>query len=174
MQSWLVLRVAPQKEFEAARRIARRGHQAICPFELKWRRRDSRSRHKIAKPYPLFTRYVFAGISRWPHDYRDIFDNIEEVQGVIGAGMSPVVLSEPAMNWIRALAEAKGDLKQIGSAIAVHKAIKPGEPVRITEGAFNGIVGPLSNIVGQNAEVLVQIFNSMHLVKVPLAKLERA
>jgi len=174
MLNWLVLRVAPQKEFEAQRRIARRGHQAICPFELKWRRRDSRSKHKIERPYPIFTRYVFTGIQRWPHDVRDIVDNIEEVQGVIGAGSAPIFLPEPQMNWIRAIAEANGDLKQIGNAIAVHKAIKPGEPVRITEGAFAGFVGPLESIVGQNAEVMVEMFDSMRLVKVPLAKLERA
>jgi len=174
MLQWLVLRVAPQKEFEAERRIRNRGHKALCPFELKWRRKSVYTKHKVSKPYPIFTRYVFTGIERWPHDFRDIADNIEEVQGVVGAGFDPVRLTEPEMNWIRAIGEAQGNLKAIANAVAVHKAIKPGDKVRITEGPFYGFSGPMESIVGQNAEVMVQLFNSMHLVKVPMAKLERA
>jgi transcription antitermination factor NusG len=174
MLTWLVLRVAPQKEFEAERRIRLRGHQTLCPFELKWRRKSVYTKHKVSKPYPIFTRYVFTGIERWPHDFRDIQDNIEEVQGVVGAGHDPVHLSEPEMNWIKAIADAQGDLKSIASAVAVHKAIKPGDNVRIIEGPYFGHVGPMESIIGQNAQVVVQIFNSMHLVKVPMAKLERA
>lgn len=171
MKHWLVLKVAPQKEFEAAKQIADRGHASLCPFEVKWRRHHSRTRHKKRRKYPLFTRYVFAGISAWPHDYRDIIDSIEDVQGVVGVGAVPALLSETEIEWLRAICETGGD---VSTATSVHKAIKPGEPVRLTEGPFEGRVGPLSSIAGKNAEVILEIFNSMHVVKTTLSKIERA
>jgi transcription antitermination factor NusG len=173
MKHWLVLRVAPQKEFEAAKQIADRGHAALCPFEQKWRRRHSRTRHKKQHKYPLFTRYVFAGISAWPGDYRDIIDSIEEVQGVVGVGAVPARLTESEIEWIKAICATGGD-RDMQSATSVHKAIKPGEPVRIMEGSFEGKVGPLDCVLGKDAKVLIEIFNSMHLIKIPLAKIERA
>lgn len=173
MLHWLVLRVAPQKEFEAAKQIADRGHAALCPFEQKWRRQHSRTRHKKRRKYPLFTRYVFAGISSWPHDYRDIIDSIDDVQGVVGVGAVPALLTETEIQWIKAICETGGDADQ-HSTTSVHKAIKPGEPVRIMEGSFEGKVGPLDCVVGKDAKVMIEIFNSMHLVKIPLSKVERA
>ena len=172
MLTWLVLRVAPQKEFDTARHIARMGHEALCPFETKWRRKNTFSKHKIERPYPLFTRYVFAGIQSWPHDFRDIADSITWIQGVIGFSGEPTTLSDLELEWIKAIGEANGDLKAIRHTVSVHKAIKVGTDVRITEGSFSGFTGPLSFIVGNEAQVAVEIFNSMRLVKIPLAKLE--
>lgn len=174
MLQWLVLRVAPQKEFDTARHIARMGHEALCPFESKWRRKNTFSKHKIERPYPLFTRYVFAGIKTWPHDFVEIRDTITFVQGVIGVNGEPAFLSEAERAWIAAMGEANGDLKAIQHTVSVHKAIKVGTSVRITDGAWTGHVGPLNCIIGREAHVAVEIFNAMRLVKIPLAKLEPA
>lgn len=168
--SWLVLRVAPQKEFEAARHITERGHEALCPFESKWRRRNSHTRHKVEVRYPLFTRYVFAGISLWPHDFRDIADNIEAIQGVVGYGAAPCMLSASEMRWIRAMAGSQLD----AAGVALHKAIEPGAPVIVSEGPFQGRTGTAASIVGKKAHVLMELFNSMQIVKISLAQLERA
>lgn len=173
MKHWLVLKVAPQKEFEAAKQIADRGHASLCPFEVKWRRHHSRTRHKKRRKYPLFTRYVFAGISAWPHDYRDIIDSIEDVQGVVGVGVEPARLTDAEIAWLQSMCAGDADTEAFAST-SVHKAIKPGEPVRLTEGPFEGRVGPLSSIAGKNAEVILEMFSALHLVKVPLSKIERA
>lgn len=171
MAHWLVLRVAPQKEFEAAERIAGRGHQTLCPYEQKWRRKHSRTRHKKPHKYPVFTRYVFAGIAAWPQDYHDIKDNVEAVQDAVGFGGRPAMLTYAEIQWIRTIA---GRTVELGGGVSIHKAIEPGAQVVVSEGPFQGRTGTASCIVGRKAHVLLELFNSMQQVEIPLAKLERA
>ena len=56
-----------------------------------------------------------------------------------------------------------------------HKAIlavRAGQKAEIVEGPFAGHRGSVSRVVGKNATVLVELFNSMQEVQIPVAKLE--
>src|SRR4030095_13958887 len=92
---WLVLRVQAQKEFHAERLIRDHGHQALVPYEQKWKRTGRARRPKLWR-YPYFTRYVFAAF-RDPVDWTlvergtDPEDRI--IKGPIGFGGKPALLN---------------------------------------------------------------------------------
>lgn len=170
--NWLVLRVLPQKEFEAERRIKDRGHDALCPFEEKWRRRNSRSRHKRLWKYPYFTRYVFAGIKAWPWDWKDIESNVDTVQGYLRRdlnGDQPFILTSADIYRLSRMGDAR--LSQDGAA-ALHKAITTGSNATVVEGAYHGHTVTVDSICGDTANVVLQLFNSMVTAKISLAKLD--
>jgi hypothetical protein len=170
--NWLVLRVVPQKEFEAEKRIKDRGHDALCPFEEKWRRRNSRSRHKRLWKYPCFTRYVFAGIRQWPWDWNDIETNVDLVQGYLRRdlnGDQPFFLSSADVRHLSEMGDAK--LSQDGAAV-LHRAIMVGSSATVGEGIYRGHTVTVESIVGNSANVALQLFNSMVSAKISLAKLD--
>ena len=167
--SWLVLRVLPQKEFEAEKRIKDRGHDALCPFEEKWRRRNSRSRHKRPWKYPYFTRYVFAGIRAWPADWDDIRQNVDVVQGYLVHDGKPHVLASTEVEYLTRMADVK--VSQDGASV-LHRAIMAGANVTVAEGAWQGHTVRVDSIVGNSANVVLQLFNSMVTAKISLAKLD--
>ena len=167
--SWLVLRVHPQREFEAEKRIKDRGHDALCPFEEKWRRRNSRSRNKQLWRYPYFSRYVFAGIRIWPEDWLDIEGNVDPIQGYLAHDSRPYMLTGAEIGYLVTMSDAR--VSQDGAA-ALHRAIKPGGGATVVDGAFQGHTVMVDSIVGSTANVVLQLFNSMATVKISLAKLD--
>ena len=157
---WLVVRTHPQKEFDAERQIKDRGYDALCPYEEKWRRRHSRTNHKRPWKYPLFTRYVFAGVNH-PWDWHDIRQNVDVVQYTIGS-LTPV-----DVDYLQRLSHEGYNVRT-----DPHRAIKVGGEAKISDGSFQGHTVTIHTIVGKQAHVVVQMFNSYMPVQIPLAKLD--
>lgn len=166
-QSWVVLRVKPQTEFETQRALEDEGFSALVPYERKYRR-YGRRRRRVEFEYPLFPRYAFAGVHD-TDDWRDLLV-IETVSGVLGEPERPYQLSAPELDWLCRLSAGVASI----DGMNLHHALRAGQWAQIAEGPMAGLAGYIDAIRGSRASVLMEMLGVWRAVEMPLDVLEVA
>lgn len=178
--NWLALRTLPiaRLEFFVLHALNQQERPALVPFEEKWVRRPG-TKLRIARKYPLFPRYVFAGFESL-RDYTTTIDAINvlavkkgkapPILGAVRFGNSaePAKLSPTDVSFLRALAVPRP------SEISLHRALQPGGKVSIMEGPFSGHVAQLDTVTRKHVTVMLRMFNSAQVVRLPVAAVEAA
>ena len=166
---WVAFRVQAQTELKVQNKLTQREHPALVPVEWKWRRRNTQSRLRVKRAYPLFVSYVFAGIHGWG-DFRDIRDNIDDVMGVVAFNGKPSILSANDVRFIASLSGREATMVDINP----HKALVPGGAAQIIAGPFAGQSVKIDSVSAKRAKVLMNMLNSMQIVEISVAALEAA
>lgn len=176
--SCYALRVAPQYELKVQAQLNQGEHPALAPVEYKWRRLNSRDRHKVRRPYPIFVRYVFVGLDDWRRRYAGVC-NIDGVQGFLCRNKEedgrvqrvPAKLADADVEFLMSLA---GSVPLTALSINPHRAIQLGGEAQIIEGPLMGRTVKVEGIVAKRARVLMKMLGSMQVVEISVASLEAA
>lgn len=170
---WYALRTPAQKEFVAQEILGRRGITTFLPVERKWRRRNKYTKQKELRSYPLLVRYIFAGFVPGIPLWFNIF-NIPTITGCVGLNGEPKELDNAAV--CRFIGKYPNGLQRPDEEqyMQTGKEFTIGEHVRISDGPFEGIVVPVVNILGKDAELFVELFGGRHKVRIRMDKLEAA
>jgi transcriptional antiterminator RfaH len=146
MISWYAVYTRPQAEAKALANLIRQGYQVYLP---RCRVRISHARRREVVLRPLFPRYLFAGLDRarmpwWP--IRSTFG----VAGLVQVGKEPAPVPEELVNSLRD-SEAAG----LFDRLLAHPPMRLGDLVRVTEGAFQDMVGRLIELRDQDRVVVL-------------------
>lgn len=170
---WYVAVVPAQRELTARDLLREHGYDVMVPVEYKWRRKSRYGKAKVERPYVLLTRYVFIGCQDAPNWWhlRHIefpFTGQKIIQHVLGTSAGPTPLPAEAVSALHLL--------NLGiPGYNPHKAIRPGGNAQFAEGhPFAGKVVRVREIMAKKARVLIEAFNSMREIEVPLEILEAA
>jgi transcription antitermination factor NusG len=161
-----VLRVASQREFEAARLLESIGWFTITPLRqengaLKSPKRGGKREPRLKIIRPQLAGYMLAGYAGNPNWYAlDEYPKL--IYGTINRNGTPLQLSEKQV--ARFQVEA--------SKIVMVESLKKGSRVRLTEGPFAGHECDITKIKGRVVVVLQRIFDGEHEVSVPIDSLE--
>jgi transcriptional antiterminator RfaH len=143
---WYAVYTRPRAEDIARDNLMRQGYRAYLPRYRTW---VSHARRRQTALRPLFPRYLFAGVDGTSMRWRPILSTVG-VSGVIRAGDMPVAVPDGLVAALRAQ-EAAG----LFNRIAAHRALKVGELVRVTIGAFQEMVGQLIELRDQDRVVVL-------------------
>jgi transcriptional antiterminator RfaH len=143
---WYAVHTRPRAERTALQNLLRQGYSAYLPC---YRTAVSHARRRQSVLRPLFPRYLFAGLDRAKMRWRPILSTFG-VSGVVRAGDEPVPVADAIMASLRER-EAAG----VFDCIATRHALRVGELVRITAGAFEDLVGRLLELDDQDRVVVL-------------------
>lgn len=132
MKRWFVVRTHPRGEFKALANILRQGFDAYLPRYLK-RRRHARKADIVQSP--LFPGYLFVEMDPDQARWRALNSTVGVSELVCSNGR-PAPLPEDVIADIREREDARGYV-----VLGRQSALKPGDRVRITEGAMADQVG---------------------------------
>lgn len=175
---WHVLRVAPQSEFRVESALNHCGLVCFIPVEFKWRKRRPNSRVKVKRPYPIFVRYAFVGLSGdkdWSH-----IQHLKERGMVMGPLTFDRVGGVPARltpaDIVDLASRSESPVPYVQSVNPHKAALSPqvGGQALIVDGPLAGRTGYVELIVANRAHLLLKLFNSARTVPIPLADLEAA
>lgn len=164
--TWIVLSVRPLTEFETAERLRDDGFSALVPTERKYVRISRYSRRREPRDYPLFPRYLFAGILG---NWREVLQDCDVV-GILGKPERPYQLSAAEIAWIHALADGQTEV----TGMNLHNALRAGQWAQIAQGPLSGALGYIDRIRGQRASVLTEMLGVWRAIEMPLDALEVA
>lgn len=140
---WVVAATQPRKERFAQEHLERQGFEPYCPLIHRRIRHARRYRDELR---PLFPGYVFVRVALNRAEWRPICSTYG-VRKLIRFGEEPALLED---QFIEALKAREKD-----GAIAPPAAMfKVGEKVKLTGGAFEGLVATILE-VGTNERLLV-------------------
>jgi transcriptional antiterminator RfaH len=163
---WYAVYTRPRAEGTALDNLLRQGYRAYLP---RYRTAVSHARRRQMTLRPLFPRYLFAGVDRASMRWRPILSTCG-VSSVVRAGDEPVPVPE---NLVAALSaqEAAG----LFSRIAAGRALRVGELVRVTVGAFQEMVGQLVELRDQDrVVVLLELLGRQVRARLESAAIEAA
>ena len=177
--NWFAIRTVPthRVEFQVLEEINwRKPESALVPFEIEWERRRG-SQHLRPKKVAIFPCYVFARFAD-VGDFiatRKFINDLAEAKGkkppivaLVGYGAKPAVLSAADVSFLQALSSPAP------STVAIHKALRPGQQVRITHGAFAGHEAKVDSVDRKRIKVLLQFLDRMMPVEINPASLVAA
>ena len=143
---WYAVHTRPHAERTALQNLLQQGYSAYLPC---YRAMVSHARRRQSVLRPLFPRYLFAGLDRAKMGWRPILSTFG-VSGVVRAGDEPVSVAGEIVANLRER-EAAG----LFDRIATRRALRVGELVRVTAGAFEDLVGRLLELDDQNRVVVL-------------------
>jgi transcriptional antiterminator RfaH len=131
---WYAVYTRPHAEAKALAHLLEQGYEAYLPRYRTW---VSHARRRQQVLRPLFPRYLFAGLDRATTRWRPILSTVG-ISGVVRAGDEPAPVPAAILAAIRER-EAAGGFDRV----AQQRALRLGELVRVTAGAFEDMVGRL-------------------------------
>ncbi len=146
MISWYAVHTHPHAEAKALDNLLRQGYRAYLP---RYRAYVSHARRRRLALRPLFPRYLFAGLDRAEMRWRPILSTFG-VSGVVRAGDRPAPVPGDIVAAIRER-ERQGAFDRLDS----RPALRPGELVRVTAGAFEDMVGRLVELHDRDRVVVL-------------------
>lgn len=166
MMPFYILRCRQQCEFKAQDQVKDKfGCQTLAPKEDKWRT-YGKSKNKREKPYPIFTRYVFADFDVWPGVDR-LREEADLLTGYVAFGGRPAILTPADVQFLRAL---NGEIPL--PPAPWHKAVKAGDRLRVKDGPFYGFEASAEIVVADRIQGLVSLFGRLTTVWFSLADVE--
>lgn len=145
-RSWLALATHAHKERVALENLQRQGYDTYCPMLRKTIRHARRTQVALR---PLFPGYVFASTTQSWRSMRSTFG----VRRIIAFGDEPCLLSH---DFILALRAREVD----GAIVKPTNPYKVGQQVRMTHGAFDGLVATILDMdEKQRLVLLIDILN---------------
>lgn len=130
---WCVVYTQPHRELRAASHLGNQGFQAFAPLHRKTVRHARQFRSSLA---PLFPRYIFVQVLLG----RDQWSKIRGTYGVshlIMDGEQPRAVPRGVVEALLQAADDRG-------LVDLDSTLQPGQAVRLTTGAFAGLVGKLA------------------------------
>lgn len=146
MIAWYAVYTQPHAEAKAADNLSRQGYSAYLPRYRTW---VSHARRRQTVLRPLFPRYLFAGLDRTAMPWRPILSTIG-VMNVVRGGEEPTSVPPEVIAAIREREEV-GAFDRLDS----RRALRIGEMVRVTAGAFEDMVGRLVELRDQDRVVVL-------------------
>jgi len=144
--SWYAVFTHPHGEMKALEHLLRQGYSAYLP---RYCTRVSHARRHLTVLRPLFPRYLFAGVDRESMRWRPILSTIG-VADIVRAGDEPASVPSRIVAAIR-VREQAGDFDRFNP----QHSLSLGEPVRVTAGAFEDMVGTLVALRDQDRIVVL-------------------
>jgi transcriptional antiterminator RfaH len=129
---WVVANTQPHREFIVIEHLVRQGFTTYCP---KVRKIVRHARKSIEVLRPLFPNYVFVGVDPVEQQWRPLLST-RGVRSIICCGDQPSYIGTDFVNALRAR-EMDGAIAR--PAIPFHV----GQEVRISRGAFDGLIGTI-------------------------------
>ena len=146
MINWYAVYTQPHAEPKALEHLLRQGYAAYLP---RYRTKVSHARRRQIVLRPLFPRYLFAGVDRATMPWRPILSTIG-VSDIVRTGDEPTPVPTEIIKEIREREHA-GAFDRLDS----RPALKLGELVRVTAGAFEDMVGRLVELRDQERIVVL-------------------
>jgi transcriptional antiterminator RfaH len=146
MINWYAVYTQPHAEQKALEHLLRQGYPAYLP---RYRTKVSHARRREIVLRPLFPRYLFAAVDRSTMPWRPILSTIG-VTDIVRAGGEPAPVPDEIVTTIRERAET-GAFDRLQS----RQALRLGELVRVTAGAFEDMVGRLVELRDQDRVVVL-------------------
>ena len=146
MITWYAVYTRPHGEAAALDNLLRQGYCAYLP---RYRTRVRHARRLQSVLRPLFPRYLFAGIDRSSMPWRPILSTIG-VTDVVRAGDEPHPVATDIVTTLQEQ-EMAGAFDRLGR----RDALRLGEFVRITAGAFQDMIGRLIELRDQDRVVVL-------------------
>lgn len=146
MISWYAVYTRPKSEARALANLLHQGYQAYLPCCRVW---VSHARRRQMVRRPLFPRYLFVGLDRAMMPWRPIGSTFG-VAGLVQAGGEPAAVPEEIIGALRHR-EASGAFDRLSPC----QSLRPGDLVRVTEGAFADMVGWLVELREQDRVVVL-------------------
>lgn len=145
---WYVAQTHPHAELRAAAHLERQGFATYLP---RYRKRRRHARRVETVEAPLFPRYLFVAIDLAAQRWRSIHSTLG-VSRLVCNGTDPEALPDDAIAQLRAREE--GGFVQL----PVRPSFKPGEQVRILDGAFASCLGLYDGMQdGERLAVLLEL-----------------
>lgn len=168
---WFALVVPSQRELAAVRELSRIGCRAFAPVEYRAVRVSPHRKAKAVepRPHPLFSRYVFAESPDW-YEIRQLqIKGKPLVTSVLSSNGQPYRL--PALEVLHLL-----NLGENGPPQTIDPArnLQAGDHAVIADGPFKGHAVKVAHAGYDSARVLVNVFNSLREIAVPISMLEAA
>jgi transcriptional antiterminator RfaH len=129
---WFVAHTQPNAEGKAAANLERQGFGVYVPRYLK-RRRHARRVETVAAP--LFPRYVFVAVDVAAQRWRSIYSTVG-VARLVCNGDDPAAVPDAIVGALKSREDMRGFIK-----LDSQPAFRPGEPVRVLDGAFSSCLG---------------------------------
>jgi len=144
MERWYVAETHPQSEARALAHLARQGYAAYLPRYLK-RRRHARRTDTVRAP--LFPGYLFVCMDIAKTRWRAIRSTIG-IRYLICEGEKPLAVPQGVVEDIRAQEDELG-------LVPVAPPFKPGEEVRVTDGALREQIGWFQRVADRERVVIL-------------------
>jgi len=128
VKAWYLIYTKPRQERIAVNNLERQGYHTYLPLLRQRRRRAGRYSEVVEA---LFPRYLFIHLDEQTDNWAPIRSTLG-VSGLVRFGGMPSKVPDPLIDMIRASADASG-IQQLPE-----KELKPGDKVRIREGAMAG------------------------------------
>ena len=145
---WYVVQSHPHSESRAAAHLERQGFVSYLPRYLK-RRRHARRIETVRAP--LFPRYLFVSIDLSAQRWRAIYSTVG-VSQLVCNGSNPAPLPDAV------IAELRGREDGGFVRLSVRPAFKPGDAIRILDGAFTSCFGLYEGMPdGERVAVLLDL-----------------
>jgi transcription antitermination factor NusG len=98
--NWYALSIAPQREAQAARRLAEDGFTVYYPVAHLVRRKHRLSKLRVVHGVPMLAGYLFVGFNEDEAPRWSQIAAIDLVTGVVGAGGEPLAFPARDMAWL--------------------------------------------------------------------------
>ncbi len=157
MKKWYVVNAKSRQEKVAKQRLFQFGVEAFFPECQE--NRLIRGKHQVVT-VPLFPGYLFARFDVMSH-YRAVRYS-HGVRGVVSYGSDPVEMDESVIIML------KSNLEN-GHVNIRPPAFKPGQPVRIQSGYFEGLEAVFEREVAAQHRVIL-LLNTLHQHKVVIGR----
>ena len=140
-QQWYVAYTQPNAEMRAAAHLVNQDFFVYLP---RFMRRRRIGRREIRGPSPLFPRYLFVGIDVENQRWRSVNGTVG-VSRLVCQGERPAPIDISVVEAIAGREDEDGLIK-----LAPVRNFRPGEPVRVTGGAFTDQLGLYEGLVDQD------------------------
>lgn len=169
LPKWYIVGCRPSSERQAGEEIISVGQTVYVPsFRKEFHNR--RQRKWIKRHYPLMPGYLFVLAS----DHWSRILDCEHVHRILrsqlfGEASTPIAISDADVQTIRAAQDAG----QFDDLRVDRHQIRPGDLVRVSEGAFSGQRGTVETISDESIVMLISAMCREVRATVPIEKLSR-
>jgi transcriptional antiterminator RfaH len=157
---WYVIQCKPREEARALENLERQLFSCYCPTASVEKRRHGR---KVRLSEPFFPGYLFIRL-----DERDNWSLIRSTRGVVrlvGFDHHPVPIADEIIETIR---------QRVAMDAAPAPYLKPGERVRVTEGAFAQLEAIfVANDGDERVLLLMGMLQREHRLSFPITSVQR-
>lgn len=167
--SWYAIVVKPGRNADVDRRLRERGYASFLPMALRERSNGPGRVEEVVRP--LFDRYQFAGVQDG-QAFGPIGSVVDVAFVVRGLDHRPLRVQPFVLERVASRFNDDGlvDLRSRRAANAPRVDWKPGDEMRVVEGAFRDFAATLLDFADKRQEmarVVVEIFGRQTPVEVP-------
>mgnify|MGYP003444920334 CR=1 FL=1 len=164
LKSWYLVYAKPRQEEIALMNLERQGYAAYLPRVRQQRRRRGQ---RVAVVEPLFPRYLFIHLDTQTDNWGPIRSTLG-VASLVRFGPEPARVPDELIDFLRAR-EGREGLHDWAEP-----DYRPGDRVRVAEGAFQGFTGILqARTSRERVVVLLEIMGRPVRAQVRTAQIER-